>query len=123
MDLDAKMAADTLRKMADFKQMLAFPHDTGKIINACADLIESLAAELKITEAVAAQARGLECERDLLVAELEHVKQERDGLQMELDELKEEYYTDIHTARDPMLDKIKQLEHERDAVMEVHDDN
>lgn len=47
MDLDAKLAADTLRKMADFKQMLAFPHDTGKIINACADLIESLAAELE----------------------------------------------------------------------------
>lgn len=47
MDLDAKMAADTLRKMANFKQMLAFPHDTGRIINACADLIESLAAELE----------------------------------------------------------------------------
>ena len=47
MDLDAKIAADTLRKMANVKQMLAFPHDTGKIINACADLIESLAAELE----------------------------------------------------------------------------
>ena len=47
MNPDAKRAADTLRKMADFMQMLAFPHDTGKIINACADLIESLAAELE----------------------------------------------------------------------------
>ena len=83
-----------------------------------ADLIESLAAELEITEAVAAQARGLECERDLLAAELEHVKCERDGLQMELDELKEEYYTGIHTARNPMMDKIKQLERERDTAVE-----
>jgi hypothetical protein len=47
MNLDAKLAADTLRKMADFKQMLAFLYDTGKIINACADLIESLTAELE----------------------------------------------------------------------------
>lgn len=48
-------------------------------MNAIADLIESLSAELEITEAVAAQARGLECERDLLAAELEQVKRERDA--------------------------------------------
>lgn len=48
------------------------------------EVIESLAAELEITEAVAAQARGLECERDLLAAELEQVKQERDGLSIML---------------------------------------
>lgn len=50
MNPDAKLAADTLRKMADFKQMLAFSYDTGKIINAAADLIESLAAELEQVE-------------------------------------------------------------------------
>ena len=44
---EAKLAADTLRKMANFKQFLAFPQDTGKIINACADLIESLSAQLE----------------------------------------------------------------------------
>lgn len=60
MNPDAKLAADTLRKMADFKQMLAFPHDTGKIINACADLIESLAAELE----------QVKRERDAAVADL-----------------------------------------------------
>lgn len=51
--------------------------------------------------------------------QLEQVTRERDGLQMELDELKEEYYTDIHTARDPMADKVKQLERERDAAVEA----
>lgn len=53
-----------------------------------------------------------------LSAQLDQVTRERDALQMELDELKEEYYTGIHTARDPMLDKVKQLERERDAAVE-----
>lgn len=44
---EAKLAADTLRKMANFKQFLAFPQDTGRIINACADQIESLSAQLE----------------------------------------------------------------------------
>ncbi len=65
MDLDAKLAADTLRKMADFKQMLAFPHDTGKIINASADLIESLAAE---RDSLAERCRQLEARNDTLIA-------------------------------------------------------
>ena len=52
-----------------------------------------------------------------LSAQLDQVTMERDGLQMELDELKEEYYTGIHTARDPMADKVKQLERERDAAV------
>ena len=43
---EAKLAADTLRKMANFKQFLAFPQDTGRIINKCADLIESLSKQL-----------------------------------------------------------------------------
>lgn len=46
MDSNAKLTADTLRKMANIKQMLVSPYDTGKIINGAADLIESLAAEL-----------------------------------------------------------------------------
>ena len=50
-----------------------------------------------------------------LAAELEQVKRERDALQAELDALNEEYFSDVHTARDPMLDKIRQLERERDA--------
>lgn len=44
---EARLAADTLRKMANFKQFLAFPQDTGRVINACADLIESLSAQLE----------------------------------------------------------------------------
>lgn len=63
-------------------------------------LIESLAAEME-------QAQSMLYTRT----------HERDGLQMELDELKEEYYTGIHTARDPMADKVKQLERERDAAV------
>lgn len=56
-----------------------FPSAIHTCMHKAADLIESLAAELKITEAVAAQARGLECERDLLAVELEQVERERDA--------------------------------------------
>ena len=52
-----------------------------------------------------------------LCAELERVQREQDGLQAEINELNEEYFTDIHTARDPMADKVKQLERERDAAV------
>lgn len=61
---EAKLAADTLRKMANFKQFLAFPQDTGRIINACADLIESLSAQLEqVTR-----------ERDAAVEELSYTR-------------------------------------------------
>ena len=49
-----------------------------------ADLIESLSAELKLIEAVAAEARGLECERDQLLTELEQAELERDAAVQDL---------------------------------------
>lgn len=49
-----------------------------------ADLIKSLSAKLEATEAIAALARGLECERDQLKARLEHVEFERDAAVMDL---------------------------------------
>lgn len=89
----ANACLDTLRKAAyvgssfdchDCPAYTACPTGTAGWNNECifdtaADLIESLSAELELTEAVAAQARGLECERDMLAAELEHVKCERDA--------------------------------------------
>lgn len=65
--------------------------------------------------ALMTRVRWLEDEAESLAAELEQVKRERDALQAELDALNEEYFSDVHTARDPMLDKIRQLERERDA--------
>ncbi|MBO7309518.1 MAG: hypothetical protein J6V38_07810 [Kiritimatiellae bacterium] len=82
---NAKKDAEALREIL-VDDCVDFPHVVHTMLHKAADLIESLAAEL------------------------EQVKRERDGLQAELDELKEEYYVDIHTARDPMADKIKQLE-------------
>jgi hypothetical protein len=90
---EANACLDTLRKAAyvgssfdchDCPAYTACPTGTAGWNNECifdtaADLIESMSAELELTEAVAAQARGLECERDMLAAELEHVKYERDA--------------------------------------------
>lgn len=96
MNPDAKLAADTLRKMANLKQMLAFPHDTGKIINACADLIESLAAEL------------------------ERVKRERDELASKNNKLQAR--NDTLIAKEVLFDEAiaagAKMQRERDAAVE-----
>ena len=84
---EAKLAADTLRKMANFKQFLAFPQDTGRIINACADMIESLSETSERASAKAALCDSVMEDYDNLKKQLGQVTRERDAL---LDELKGE---------------------------------
>ena len=59
-------------------------------IDDAADLIESLSAELEITEAVAAEARGLECERDQLTVELGQTATKCHQLKSQLDQVTRE---------------------------------
>ena len=87
-----------------------------------ADMIESISAELEQVKRERDEAwnvvEAISNQNEAMAVAMEKVKRERDALQEEIDAMNEEYFTDIHTARDPMVDKVKQLERERDALLD-----
>lgn len=112
--LSLKEDAQALREI-EWTDCAMNPRVCITMIHKAADLIESLAAEL---EQVKRERDGLSIMLTQAQTMLETRTRERDVALAEIKALNEEYFVDIHTARDPMAEKVKQLERERDAAVE-----